>query len=60
MSLLGIQMSVQGPERSFFCGLGGHKTARMASSKTVLSPLVVRAEQSMYFIPLISLHIASP
>ena len=55
-----VYKSIQGRLRSFLGGFGGHKTALMASSKTVFSPLVVRAEHSKYLIPLISLHIASP
>ena len=55
----GIQRTLQ-LFRAGFVGLGGHKTALIASSKTVLSPLVVKAEHSKYFIPLISLHMARP
>lgn len=45
----------------FFLGLGcGHKTARIASSKTFLRPFCVRAEHSRYLTAPISLAMASP
>lgn len=46
-----------------FRGLGlgcGHKTARMASSKTFLRPFCVRAEHSRYLTAPISFAIAKP
>ena len=45
----------------FDLGFGlGHKTARMASSKTVFSPFCVKAEHSKYLTERISLAIAKP
>lgn len=45
----------------FFLGLGcGQSTARMASSKTFLSPFWVRAEHSRYLTEPISLAMANP
>jgi hypothetical protein len=48
-------------QRRFFFGINiGHRTARMASSNTVLSPFCVKAEHSKYFTELISFAIAKP
>lgn len=44
----------------FFGGKTGHKTARIASSKTVFNPFWVSAEHSKYFTELISFAIARP
>lgn len=38
----------------------GHRTARIASSKTVFNPFCVNAEHSKYLTALISLFIAKP
>lgn len=47
--------------RLFGLGLGwGHKTARMASSKTFFNPFWVKAEHSRYLTEAISFAIASP
>jgi len=43
-----------------FAGAGGHKTTRIASSKTVLRPFCVNAEHSKYLVALICLAISSP
>jgi hypothetical protein len=48
-------------QRRFFFGITkGQRTARMASSNTVLSPFCVKAEHSKYFTELISFAIAKP
>lgn len=46
--------------RLFFGGMMGQRTARIASSNTVLRPFWVRAEHSRYLTAPISLAMASP
>lgn len=44
----------------FLVVMTGHRTARIASSKTVFNPFCVNAEHSKYLTALISLFIAKP